>query len=53
MLGLTRIRLERAIHFCLDRGNLAEHTAGRQPRFVGDTGAQISEKLYVTLIGRC
>ena len=30
--GLTRIRLQPAIYFCLHRGSLPENTAGRQPR---------------------
>ena len=45
---LTRIRLQRAIYFCLHRGSLPENTAGRQPRFRGKTCAQnFRKKLYV------
>jgi hypothetical protein len=31
--GLTRIRLQHAIYFCLHRGSLPENTAGDQPGF--------------------
>src|SRR5580765_3979471 len=31
--GLTGIRRQRAIYFCLHRGSLPENTTGRQPRF--------------------
>src|SRR5436190_24010620 len=34
--GLTRIRLQLAIYFCLHRGSLPENTAGRQALFQGD-----------------
>ena len=46
---LTRIRLQRAIYFCLHRGSFPENNAERQPQFQGQkTRAQhFRRKLYV------
>src|SRR5204863_422093 len=45
---LTRIRLQRAIHFCLHRGSLPENTPGRQPRFAAKPEPKnFRKKLYV------
>src|SRR5437899_12347199 len=48
-IGLTRIRLQPAIHFCLHRGSLPENTAGRQPRSgAKPTLKNFRKKLYMS-----
>jgi hypothetical protein len=47
-LGLTRIRLQLAIYFCLHGGSLPENTAGAQPRFRGKIlPGKFRKKLHV------
>src|SRR5262249_3126983 len=46
--GLTRIRPQLAIYFCLHRGSVPENTAGGQPRFRGEIDVRkFRKKLYV------
>ena len=48
---LTRIRLKRAIYFCLHEGSLPENTAERQPRFTAENSRpKNSDKLCATKI---
>src|SRR5438874_2508955 len=45
-ISLTRIRLQRAIYFCLHRDSLPENTAGGQPRF----GAKPAPKNFCKIL---
>src|SRR4030095_15317642 len=46
--GLTRIRLQAAIYFCLHRGSLQENMARGQPRFRGKPRPKNSVKNYMS-----
>ena len=47
-MGLTRIRLQPAIYFCLHRGSLPKNAEGGQPRIQGEIVPKNFGKNYMS-----